>query len=161
MDCDGTIKLRRVKKKLCAGKKNSNLKKNRGDRKKGLVLHGVLTLHIVKPALILRVQIVTYAENTKLKSFVDLLKYSFAYARRHFDSKCPQRRMRYCILRSDSVSVLQMSDLLPNFGKILLRIVSKVRHRDTQAEQQFRLRISFVDLALCFLQFIDVTVYLK
>ena len=74
MDCDGTIKLRRVKKKIRAGKKNSNLKKKRGDRKKGLVLHGGLTFHIVKPALILRKQIGTYAETTMLKSFVDLLK---------------------------------------------------------------------------------------
>ena len=50
-----------------------------------------------------------------------------------------------------ALSVLHMSDFLPNFGKSLLRIVSKVRHRDTQAEQQLSLRISFENLAPCIL----------
>ena len=62
VDCDGTIKLRREKKKIRREKKNSNSKKKRVARQKGLLLHGVLTLHHVKAALILRMQLNTYGE---------------------------------------------------------------------------------------------------
>ena len=61
------------KKRVAAGK-IFFLKFDSDAGKKGLLLHGVLSLHFVKAALILRRQTNTYGEITKGKSFVDLRK---------------------------------------------------------------------------------------
>ena len=66
-------RLRREKKKMRREKKFEK-KFDSVAGKKGLLLHGVLTLHFVKAALILRRQTNTYGEKTKSKSFVDLRK---------------------------------------------------------------------------------------
>ena len=90
-------------------------------------------LGLVYKSVTKRLETIVAATYRTRKSFEDRRNSSLAYPTRNFDDECPQRRSRYCILRSGSVKLLHLPDLLSISWKLILWISSKDRNRDTLA----------------------------